>query len=80
MQLKDAARQSDPREFNRLTRHALALIEWARATAHVRQHAASEDPEAQASQRDDQANPRSPHKITEFVVKLGRAYPRRTRH
>ena len=78
--LKDAACQSDPREFNRLTRHALALIERARAIAHGRQHAASEEPEAQASQRDDQANPRSPHKITEFFVRLRRAYPRRTRH
>jgi Na+/phosphate symporter len=78
--LKDAARQSDPREFNRLTRHALALIERARAIAHGRQHAASEEREAQASQSDDKANPRSPYKITKFFVKLRRIYPRRTRH
>ena len=78
--LKAAARQSDPREFNRLTRHALALIERARTIAHGRQHAASEEAEPQASQRDDEANPRSPHKITEFFVKLRRGYPRRTRH
>jgi hypothetical protein len=39
--LKDAARQSDPREFNRLTRHALALIERARASGHGRGHAVS---------------------------------------
>jgi hypothetical protein len=73
--LKDAARQSDPQEFNRLTRYALALIEQARAIAHVRQHVGSQEPEAQASQRDAEANLRSPHKITEFFVKL-----RRTRH
>ena len=29
--LRDAVRQSDPQEFNRLTRYALALIERARA-------------------------------------------------
>jgi hypothetical protein len=29
--LQSAARQNDPREFDRLTRLALRLIEWARA-------------------------------------------------
>jgi hypothetical protein len=69
---KDAARQTDPREFNRLTRHVLALIERARAIAQGRQHRASEEAEAQASQSDDQANPQLPHKIAEFFVKLRR--------
>ena len=32
--LKDAARQSDPREFDRLTRQALDLIARARAIEH----------------------------------------------
>jgi hypothetical protein len=51
--LKDAARQSDPREFNRLTRHALALIERARAIGHGRRHAGSETTETQVLHRDD---------------------------
>ena len=45
--LKEAARQGDPQEFNRLTRHALALIERARAFGHGRQHAVSEATEKQ---------------------------------
>jgi formiminotetrahydrofolate cyclodeaminase len=47
--LKDAARQSDPEEFNRLTRHALTLIERARAIGHRRRHALSDAPETEAS-------------------------------
>jgi aquaporin Z len=39
--LQEAARQSDPREFDRLTRHALGLIERARAIQHGRRRAAS---------------------------------------
>jgi hypothetical protein len=78
--LKDAARQSDPREFNRLTRHALALIERARAIAHGRQHAALEATATQAAQEKDEASPRSPYKITEPFVRLRRVYWRRTRH
>src|SRR5271157_2306910 len=35
--LKRAARQTDPREFDRLTRHALGLIDRARAIQHGQQ-------------------------------------------
>ena len=40
--LESAARQSDPEEFDRLTRHALMLIERARAIGHRRRSVASE--------------------------------------
>jgi hypothetical protein len=40
--LQCAARQSDPREFDRLTRYALALIERARAIRHRRHRPISE--------------------------------------
>ena len=70
--LKDAARQSDPREFNRLTHHALALIERARAIAHGRQHAGSETTETQVLHRDDAVRPSSSHKMIEFIVRLWR--------
>src|SRR5271166_1476101 len=39
--LQSAARQSDPREFDRLTRHALGLIERARAIQRRRRRAVS---------------------------------------
>src|SRR5271168_4215572 len=42
--LQSAARQSDPREFDRLTRHALGLIERARAIQHRQRRAASRTP------------------------------------
>jgi len=40
--LQSAARQNDPKEFDQLTRYALALIERARAIGHRRQSAISE--------------------------------------
>jgi hypothetical protein len=40
--LQSAARQSDPREFDRLTRLALRLIEWARAIRRGRRRAVSQ--------------------------------------
>jgi hypothetical protein len=40
--LQNAARQTDPQEFNRLTRHALALIERARAIGRGRNTSLSE--------------------------------------
>ena len=55
--LKDATRQNDPREFNRLTLHALALIERARAIGHGRQNAVSKAAETQISRRNGQVNP-----------------------
>jgi hypothetical protein len=70
--LKDAARQSDPREFSRLTRHALALIERARAIGHGRPHPALETAASQVTSRDDQVKPRPFSKIIEFVVRLWR--------
>ena len=68
--LKDAARQSDPQEFNRLTRHALALIERARAIRHGRQHAVSETDATRVLTKNDKEIARSPHKIIEFIVGL----------
>ena len=68
--LRKAARQNDPREFNRLTRHALALIERARAIRLGRQCTVSEAAEAQVLQRDEQVKPRSPHRIIEFFAAL----------
>jgi hypothetical protein len=68
--LKEAARQSDPREFNRLTRHALALIERARAIGHGRQHAVSEATETQVLQKEDAVRPGFLHKIIKFIVSL----------
>jgi hypothetical protein len=68
--LKDAARQTDPQEFNRLTRHALALIEQARAIRHRRQCIVSEAAETQVLRRDEQVKPRSPHRIIEFLAGL----------
>ena len=70
--LKDAARQSDPQEFNRLTRHALALIERARAIRHGRQHAVSEAAETRVLPRNDKEKPRSSRKIIEFIVRFWR--------
>ena len=70
--LRDAARQSDPQEFNRLTRHALALIERARAIGHGRQHAVSEVVETQLLQKDDAVRPGLSHKIIKFIVRLWR--------
>ena len=81
--LKDAARQSDSREFNRLTRHALALLERARATRHGRGHPVSEAAAAPDMQRDDMKNSRStisPHKIIELFVRLRRVYSWKTPH
>jgi len=71
--LKDAARQSDPLEFNRLTRHALALIERARAIGHGRQDAGSEVAETQVLQKDDAVKPGLSHKIINFIVRLWRS-------
>lgn len=70
--LKDAARQSDPQEFNRLTRHALALIERARAIRHGRQHAVSEADGTRVLPRNHKERPRSSHKISEFIIRLWR--------
>lgn len=71
--LQNAARQSDPREFNRLTRHALALIERARTIRHGRESAVSEAAgngkvEAQLSS-----------KITKLIVRLRRLWSPNTR-
>jgi len=76
--LKDAARQSDPREFSRLTRHALDLIERARAIGHGRQHSVSEAAETPTSQQDT-ASPPSSDKIVELRVKLRRLFSWKSR-
>ena len=68
--LQNAARQTDPQEFNRLTRHALALIERARAIGHGRQNAVSEAGETQVFQKEDAVRPGLSHKIIKFIVSL----------
>ena len=70
--LQKAARQTDPQEFNRLTRHALALIERARAIGHGRQTAVWEATEPQVLQKDDTLRPGLSHKIIKFIVRLWR--------
>jgi hypothetical protein len=75
--LRDAARQSDPREFNRLTRHALALIERARAIRHGGRSAVSEAAEAEVLQRNANMNPRPPRRRIEFIVRFWRSRTKR---
>ena len=73
--LKDAARQSDPQEFNRLTRHALALIERARAIRHGRHYAGSEAAGTRVLPTNGKEKPRSSHKIIEFIIRIWRHSP-----
>ena len=68
--LQNAARQTDPQEFNRLTRHALALIERSRAIGHARQHAVPDAAETRVLQKDDAVRPGLSHKIIKFIVSL----------
>jgi hypothetical protein len=70
--LRDAARQTDPREFSRLTRHALALIERARAIGHGRQHSGGEALEAQGSQKNDAVRPGLWQKIAKCIARQRR--------
>ena len=70
--LKDAARQSDPQEFNRLTRHALALIERARTIRHRRQHGASEATGTRLLPTNGKSKFRSSLKVIELIVRLWR--------
>jgi hypothetical protein len=70
--LQEAARQSDPQEFNRLTRHALALIERARAIRRGREHAVPEATETQVLRRDGAVRAGLSHKIIKFIVRLWR--------
>jgi len=73
--LRDAARQTDPREFSRLTRHALALIERARAIRHGRQYAGSEAAGTRVLPKNGKEKPRSSHKIIEFIIRIWRHSP-----
>ena len=68
--LQKAARQTDPQEFNRLMRHALALIERARAIGHGQEHPVSEATETQVLPKDDAVRPGLSHKIIKFIVSL----------
>lgn len=52
--LQSAVRQSDPREFDRLTRHALALIDRARAIRRRRRRAVPEGDETVDSRDKDE--------------------------
>jgi hypothetical protein len=76
--LHHAARQSDPQEFNRLTRHALTLIERARAIGRGRPPAVSEAAETQASQK-EAARPPYSEKIVKFAARFRRLFSRRSR-
>jgi hypothetical protein len=66
--LQNAARQSDPQEFNRLTRHALALIERARAIGRGREGAVSE------AAGNDKMEPQPSSKIIKLIVRLRRLW------
>lgn len=70
--LRHAARQTDPQEFSRLTRRALALIERARVIRHDREHAVSEAAEAQVLQGDAVVRPGLSDKIIKFIVRVWR--------
>jgi hypothetical protein len=70
--LQNAARQTDPQGFNRLTRHALALIERARAIGQGRQNAVFEATETQVFRKEDAVRPGLSRKIIKFIVSLWR--------
>jgi len=73
--LQSAVRQNDPREFDRLTHHALRLIELARAIQHGRQRAVSTE-SGQSVSRDNlltskkKGRPMSRKLMTEFLGTL----------
>ena len=73
--LQSAVRQNDPREFDRLTHHALRLIELARAIQHGRQRAVSTE-SGQSVSRDNlltskkKGRPMSRKLMTEFIGTL----------
>ena len=71
--LKSAARQTDPREFSRLTHYALALIERARIIRHGGNHAILEASKTEVLQKDDVVRPGMLyHKILKFIAALRR--------
>ena len=74
--LQSAARQSDPKEFDRLTRYALALIERARAIGHRRQRAISEaDGAVVPSEQGKGGTGPSPRSKARFLATLRRLFP-----
>jgi hypothetical protein len=74
--LQGAARQSDPKESDRLTRHGLALIERARAIGHRRRSAISEADGATVRNEprmQEKEGPRHSRKVTaKFIATLWR--------
>ena len=73
--LRNAARQKDPKEFDRLTRYGLALIERARTRGQGRCRPGSEGnnpaPPGQLTLR-ERASPGRRSWTGEFIKKLGR--------
>jgi hypothetical protein len=69
--LQSAARQSDPKESDRLTRHGLALIERARAIGHRRRNGISEvdaAPVRNAHRMQEEERPRRSRSLTAKLV------------
>jgi len=80
--LQSAARQRDPKEFDRLTRYGLALIERARAIPQRRRGVGSEGDKPashgeQAARREKEGRGRLRNSTAEFINKLWRVCWRR---
>jgi hypothetical protein len=69
--LQCAARQSDPKESDRLTRHGLALIERARAIGHRQRNGISEvdgAPVRNAHRMQEERRPRGSRSLTAKLI------------
>ena len=82
--LQSAARQSDPKESDRLTRHGLALIERARAIGHRQRNGISEVDGAivwDARRKEEEERPRRSRSLTgKLIATLWRLCSRRPGH
>jgi len=68
--LQSAARQSDPKESDRLTRHGLALIERARAIGHRRRSGISEADGANVRNEPRIQEQEGPHHLRKVTAKF----------
>jgi len=66
--LQRAARQNDPKEFDRLTRYALALIERARTIGHGLGGPTSEANDAAVPSEQEKEEPRYSRKLTAKLI------------
>ena len=82
--LQSAARQSDPKESDRLTRYGLALIERARAVGHRRRDGIPEAdgaPVRNAHRIEEEERPRRSRSLTaKLIATLWRLCSRRPGH